>query len=213
MTNFAKLHILSECYYDSDETKQDSRSQREKHHMLESPPKFWDFVHYFLFCGVSYTGPIYDYRNFFAFINLKETYANMPKNTHIWPALCRFAHGLVCLVANLVLSLCISEKYILDEEFAKHNIIFKVAYLIASMHLIISTMFTAFCFMEACLIASGQGYRPKSDTQDETFNAIRSVDIYKFETVVTMSDAVAYWNSASQNWLKYYVMLRIIDRK
>ena len=199
MINFAKLHILTECYGDSAKDKRDSLTSREKHYMLERPPGFWDFTHYFMFCGTAALGPAYEYRDFLEFINLEKNYIQLRRNhnAHILPAFIRFAQGLLCLGLNVVLSLFISEKFILEDEFTERNIAYKSAYLIASMHLTITTMFAAFCLMEACLIASGQGFKPATEEHPAMFNSIRNVHIIKFETVTTVSESTWYWNSAS----------------
>ena len=54
MINFAKLHILTECYGDSAKDKRDLLTSREKHYMLERPPGFWDFTHYFMLLTTHY---------------------------------------------------------------------------------------------------------------------------------------------------------------
>ena len=67
--------------------------------------------------------------------------------------------------------------------------------------------------MEANFIACGQSYKPATeDGGKEDFFAIKQIHIWVFETQETWTSAVAGWNVQVHNWLKYYVMLRLMDR-
>ena len=67
--------------------------------------------------------------------------------------------------------------------------------------------------MEANFIASGISYRAKTEKTPETYNHLRWVRIWAFETMQHPMDATGNWNIGSHLWLKYYIMLRWIDRK
>ena len=67
--------------------------------------------------------------------------------------------------------------------------------------------------MESNFIASGIGYRAKTEKTAETYNHLRWVKIWAFETMQHPMDATGNWNIGSHLWLKYYIMLRWIDRK
>ena len=62
----------------------------------------------------------------------------------------------------------------LTPEFAQENIAFRVFYLIASMHEMIYRLYTAFGSIESNFIASGLGYRPKTEKEPEEYNSERS---------------------------------------
>ena len=71
--------------------------------------------------------------------------------------------------------------------------------------------------MEANFIACGQGYSPASVDQkgvktSENFNSIRQIDEVAFVTMASYDKALHNWNIQAHNWLKYYVMLRLMDR-
>ena len=67
--------------------------------------------------------------------------------------------------------------------------------------------------MEANFVASGISYRAKTEKTPETYNHLRWVKVWAFETMQHPMDATGNWNIGSHLWLKYYIMLRWIDRK
>jgi len=44
------------------------------------------------------------------------------------------------------------------------------------------------------------------------FNSLRCIDILKFMWSSNPKDAISFWNMRTQEWLKYYAMLRFTDR-
>lgn len=73
-----------------------------------------------------------------------------------------------------------------------------------------------FCFVEANLIACGFGYSrsvaEKGEKVQENFNSVRLINITNLMTATTFSEYGTNWNIQIHNWLKYYVMLRLMDR-
>ena len=136
----------------------------------------------------------------------------MPKYGNIGPALKRFLESFICLPVMFVLASKFKIEYLYDPEYADETVVFKVFFLIGCMHVTIARLFAAFGLMEANLIASGISYRAKRDKVPEEYNSIRHVDMYAFETSRSAAECVINWNMCTNNWLKYYVQLRLIDR-
>lgn len=77
------------------------------------------------------------------------------------------------------------------------------------------TMFRLnFVFMleESCLAASGLGYKAKTEKEPEDFNTIRCCKIYEQAFATNPTEVVGNWNMRTQYWLKYYVMIPLLDR-
>ena len=68
--------------------------------------------------------------------------------------------------------------------------------------------------MEANFIASGLSYRPKTKTEPETYNSeeTRMVKCIAFLTMKRPQECTQNWNIGSHYWLKYFIMLRWMDR-
>lgn len=88
-----------------------------------------------------------------------------------------------------------------------------MGYLVAAIQLFWEQYFSGFVLMDCSLIASGIGYAPKTEKTPETFFAIKAIDILGCDLAVDMPTLMGSWNCCVHNWLKYYVMLRWIDRK
>lgn len=83
---------------------------------------------------------------------------------------------------------------------------------VGAMQCVIWNYFSGFCIIEANLIACGLGYSNPDPSGSESFNNIREVCIIAIETSTTFQYIGQNWNIPIHNWLKYYVMLRLIDR-
>jgi len=83
---------------------------------------------------------------------------------------------------------------------------------VGSMQCVIWNYFSGFCIIEANLVACGLGYANPDATGLESYNNIREVGIRPIETSTTFQYIGQNWNIPIHNWLKYYVMLRLIDR-
>jgi len=70
-----------------------------------------------------------------------------------------------------------------------------------------------FAYQEAGLIASGISYKASTEDTPEMFNSLRCIGILQFMWSSNPKDAISNWNIRTQEWLKYYVMLRFTDRK
>ena len=64
--------------------------------------------------------------------------------------------------------------------------------------------------MDCTLIACGIGYSHENSV--EIYDSIHNVNILALDKAYTVSQLMSNWNIQVHNWLKYYVMLRWIDR-
>ena len=113
------------------------------------------------------------------------------------------------------------KSYLLTEEYAQSGLLFKQFYLVAACLGKLVTLVLGFTAMECNFIACGQGYRPEKKTKKpdgeeiteaENFNAIRNVDCGPIFACTDFGALVNAWNISIHHWLKYYVMMRLIDR-
>ena len=100
----------------------------------------------------------------------------------------------------------------LSTDFDKHSFVFKLFYLIASMHEMIYRLYVAFGSIEANFIASGISYQPKTDKTPECYNRERAVEMVNFELSLNGTQALSRWNMFTNRWLKYYIQMRLMNR-
>jgi len=101
------------------------------------------------------------------------------------------------------------------EEFANDSrgFFYRASYAIMCMEFMWATYYSGFCLMESSMISCGMSYSPKTEKSEETFRAIKAVDIIACETAHKTELLMGAWNIQIHNWLKYYVMLRVLDKK
>jgi lysophospholipid acyltransferase 1/2 len=102
----------------------------------------------------------------------------------------------------------------LTQEFADKFIGYKLAYMIPSMVSVQSNFFAGFKFEEAGLIACGFGYAEtvKEDKVERIYDSVRAVRVRGVLTSTKSADTFQNWNIQIHNWLKYYVMIRVMDK-
>lgn len=164
---------------------------------------FSKWINYFYFVGSSVT-PMHEYRDFEEFINYEGKITKMPRFGNFLPAFRRFIETWACIGILVLLSAKVKPGYMLTPDFADESIMFKVLFLIASMHLQIYKMYSGFGTNESNFIACGFSYTPKRDKIPEEYNTIRQVKMIDFELALTANTSIDSWNMCTANWLKYY---------
>ena len=90
--------------------------------------------------------------------------------------------------------------------------VYKSVYMILAANSRIHFLFARFAYQEAGLIASGISYKAPTEDTPQIFNSLRCVNILQFMWSSNPRDAISFWNMRTQEWLKYYVMLRFTNR-
>lgn len=103
--------------------------------MLEQLPSFYDFLGYMYYCGGTIAGPFFEFKDYINFIGRTGHYKDIP-NT-IVPSLTRFSHAvckkyhqtfmnIVFIIINALFGDMFTPEFLITDEFASHNIIYKV---------------------------------------------------------------------------------------
>lgn len=114
----------------------------------------------------------------------------------------------------------ITQAFVTDER----GFLWKAVYNMIVMQHTIWTYYGGFCFMEALMIASGLGYTETeavvktADGKESkevvvNYNSIRSVDIWAIQTCYEQETFSRSWNMSIHSWIKYYVFIRLMDKK
>lgn len=133
------------------------------------------------YCGGTIAGPFFEYKDYTNFINRTNHYQAIPST--IIPTIIRFATAIgkknnftfiiAFIVVNSLLGDTFYPDYLLTEEYAEKNFVYKYAYALCTLKLKIFTYYTAFCLMHTATIASGLAF----NGYDENSN-------YKFEIIL-----------------------------
>ncbi len=135
MINFVKIHMMAVNYdnavhLDSKEGKLTSR-ERFYAEPLRDRIRFYDFMNYFFFAAVSWSGMTHEYRQFDEFINLQGQYSKIPKEKLLGASMTRFSHVIFCAVIMVILEILTPRDFMFTSEFANYNLIYKACFLIS----------------------------------------------------------------------------------
>ena len=97
-------------------------------------------------------------------------------------------------------------------EFHEHPFWYKLVYMLIAANSKVYYLFSRFVDHEACLIATGISFKAKDEKTAEEYNSIRCMDIKGFHWGNSAKEMISHWNMRTQHFLKYYVMIRMMDR-
>ena len=110
------------------------------------------------------------------------------------------------------MSMTVPPKTLTEAGFEDNQMAYKFVVMLLAANQKIWNLFGRFVGHEALLIASGISFKARSEKSKEDYNSIRCMDVTRFTWSPTAKEAISNWNMRTQHWLKYYVMLRSMDR-
>ena len=146
------------------------------------------------------------------FLNYKGEVTKVPRFGTIRPALTRVFESISCIILMVITSILFRQDYMYDPTFADKAFPIKVIYLIGCNYVTVWRLLFAFGMIEANLIANGISYRAKTEKEPEEFNSIRHVKMWDFVKALTGVNIISNWNMCTQSWIKYYILMRLLDR-
>jgi len=185
----------------------------ERKYALVELPSFAQWINYMLFVGAAPFGaPSTEFASFDDFINLRGDSAKMKAFSNFIPAFKRLFQFLLIIGISVTLSAHFSYELLNEQEFKDASMLYKILLVTACGQGKTFQLFVAFIGMEMNCIASGYGYKARTEKEPENFNTIRSVEMIKFLSATRPTQMISNWNMRTQHWMKYYIMVRLIDR-
>ena len=89
MITFVKQSMLASNYRDGNGDLDTWLTSREKQYAVKERPSLIEYCDYIYPLASCVIGPSFEYKDWNEFINLKDSYKSMPKNTHFGPAFTR----------------------------------------------------------------------------------------------------------------------------
>ena len=111
------------------------------------------------------------------------------------PALRRLCDALLCIAASELLVKYANPSIKLGKPgFSEASIWDKWTYLFIKTLIALFRSFAFYAAQEVIMIATGMGYKPRTDKAPEQFNAIRAIDISGYLFAQNPADAISSWN-------------------
>lgn len=180
-----------------------------------------DWNQYIFPCTGSTIGPCFEFRDFDEFLNLKSHWKQIPTHKLVVPALKRISHFFGFVVLYLLTESVLAGRLLNLASYENVSILSINVALFGVCFSKTCMLFSGFCAQEANQIVSGFGYRPAQTKEkegkivkiEENLNSLRTIQALKVLYSRSMNGVSTNWNLTIHMWLKYYIMLRMIDRK
>jgi len=218
---FMRIHIFL-CNFSDAEILDDpargmhlSLLERKHAGYLRETPSFADWFHFNCFTPFTYFGGQCEYSYWIDWVECRGDVTKMQRWANLKPALRRLFDAWLCFGLFYCLNLIANPQTMLDAVNGSETPAmspWQVVWLVLIASNKIYLLFGMFVSHEASMIACGFGYRARQEKQPEEFNTLQSMDIQKFTFSSSCKESVGAWNMRTQHWLKYYVMVRQMDR-
>mmetsp|Transcript_23163 Transcript_23163/g.20064 ORF Transcript_23163/g.20064 Transcript_23163/m.20064 type:complete len:413 (+) Transcript_23163:154-1392(+) len=205
MICICKITAVAWCYRDGGKTD-DKLSPEQIKNKLEEVPSIIEYFSYILFYATSLVGPFCEYKDFIDMIHKRGNYALRPHT--FFPSLKYLLSAFVFLGIVITLAPHYAPAYLITDEFGASNLGYKFYFVFMSMLFHRCRYYTAWSIANANVTTSGLNYDHES--KEDKFKKIVAVLPYDFEFKAdNVRDKLEYWNTSCQQWLKYYIYLRI----
>lgn len=219
MMSICKFSSLAFCYEDGDKKDSELKTDYQKKYKIVEAPSLVEIFSYIYFYPTSIVGPSIEYKDFIDFINLKNSYSDLPMNYLV-------NHGVQYLflsVATTVVYTVGTSKFPLtfvgDVAFGSKGFLYKYIYLFLSSFFARSKYYTGWTLSYASLIFSGIAYEEKRNDKGEVEE--RSLpkgdygSIISSELGINPKTKLNLWNLTVHLWLKNYLFRRVVavDKK
>lgn len=187
----------------------------------ESAPSFTDWTCYMFPIFACYNGTTFEYLPFIEFINLRGNFSKIPQYSTILPGLYYLGKSAV-MAGGMIFFDYLSDGKLVRASTYENAPFWYITYLLwMNIEVESHLLFCGFASQECTMVVSGFGYRPagvKKETSQgtielpQTYNSHPTVNYRGIWSSYDFSNFGANWNIQIHNWLKYYVMIRWMDR-
>lgn len=130
----------------------------------------------------------------------------MGKHANWICAIRRLISAFFCLGFGIVLASNYDAWYMTKPEFGENTMVYKLMYLLLALHGNLWCYIAFLVIGEANYLAAGFGF------SENGYDGFVSMNVINFAISRDVSHFTTNWNVQIHYWLKYYVMLRMMDR-
>lgn len=128
-----------------------------------------------------------------------------------------FAKALAAMVFGLSIA-TFDEWEMIKPYFGEYSILYKIFYMLMVVQTNIWIYMAGLTLGQSSLDACGFGYKIESKQEGkvthktEVYNGVKTIHMKGFIMSNNVTELSQHWNVQIHYWLKYYVMLRVMDR-
>ncbi|XP_011498421.1 PREDICTED: lysophospholipid acyltransferase 2 isoform X2 [Ceratosolen solmsi marchali] len=223
-----KVTSLAYSVHDGLTCKEEELTPTQRDHAVQKMPTMLEYFSYIFHFQALMVGPIIFYRDYIDFIHGRGhkllTNASDEQNGQVNKIIMepspnvvvikKVIASLICALIFIILLPSYPIKKIKDEEFLNNtSMLYKYWYLILSTMLIRFKYYHAWLFADAICNNSGLGFNGYREDGTARWDLVSNVDAIKFETALSLKDAIQAWNKGTNRWLRMIVYERVKHNK
>jgi lysophospholipid acyltransferase len=205
----------------------DQLTEFQKERRIINLPSFLNYAGYVLFFPSLLVGPAFDYNEYRGWLD--TTMFDIPgsvdpakkpptrKKRRIprsgTPAMWKLATGLIWIFAFLKLSTWYNEDLLLGNDFLQYGILRRIFMLHLVGFTVRAKYYGVWTLAEGSCILAGLGYNGVDPISGKVaWNRLENINPWGVETAQNSRDYLGNWNKNTNNWLRYYVYVRVTPR-
>ncbi len=217
MMSICKFSSLAFSYEDGEKDINTIYNSHHREYRVVEKPTLLEVLSFIYFYPTSIVGPSIEFKDFINFINEADCYSNLTKNLGylIKYSLLYFFGSFVAIAYCTIVTSKVPLASTYEEEFGKHNFLYKLAYLYLCFPGIRARYYSGWFMSYSGLILCGISYTEKKDKDGKI---IKSLEKGNYGSVIAVEwnsiypkEAINEWNKTIHLWLKYNVYLRVIN--
>ncbi|XP_014224563.1 lysophospholipid acyltransferase 1 [Trichogramma pretiosum] len=217
-----KVTSLAYSLHDGLARKEDELTPAQRYHAMQKMPTFIEYFSYVLHFQALMAGPIIFYRDYINYVNgyghtltgNEESKGNGYKIVRdpspTQAVVKKVAASLACAFIFVTFIPYYPIRRLKEEEFLQStNFLQKYWYLIISTMLVRFKYYHAWLFADAICNNSGLGFNGFDENGSARWDLLSNVDVWKFETALSLHDSIEAWNKGTNRWLRMIVYDRV----
>lgn len=184
-----------------DKSRQQRILEERKELAVGKVPSFCEFMGFFFHFPSVLCGPIVYYNDYLNFINQPQ--GKSPEPGRWMAAAKKLSISVGCAILHLSLNPMFDVTFLRTEQFQVHSPVYvRFGYILVLTMLARLKYYVAWHLGEVISNVSGLGFNGYDFLHRPKWDLLSNMDLWKFETCLSMRDAIIAWNKTTQTWLR-----------
>lgn len=221
-----KVTSLAYSIHDGMARRQEDLTPMQRHQAIQRLPSTLEYFSYVFHFQNLMAGPVLFYRDYIDFIHgrtLRTSKLADQTSSH-YNEIVMEPSPRVAVVKKLVLSLTCAAMFVTlipfysiqkvkEDNFLNSSMIYKIWYLMVATMLVRLKYYHAWLFADAVCNNSGLGFNGFNEQGQAQWDLISNVDVFGFETSLSLKESIEHWNKGTNRWLRFLVYERQKNQK
>lgn len=221
-----KVTSLAYSIHDGLTQSEEQLTPAQRLQVVKKMPTTLEYFSYVFHFQALMAGPVILYRDYIDFIQGHKLTGQKPltgcdKNSGHYSEIVLEPSPVLVVIKKVVASLLFAVMFVTfipyypiqklkDDDFLESTtIVQKMWYLMIVTLLVRLKYYHAWVFADAICNNSGLGYAGRDEKGEAKWDLFSNVDVYGFETSLSLRDSIEHWNKGTNRWLRTVVYERV----